>query len=100
MRAFDYEYNVVDIDRGDIVNIKLSNKRFEYHTATKIFYGASNAKQELELETDTIFFVVDKNNSININFIERFLKDGIFVNGVFFKLSRRKLALLKSQLRK
>lgn len=100
MRVFDHQYNVVDINRKDVVSVKWNNRRFEYHTVSIIYYGASNAMQELELQGDTGFFVIDKKNSINMNFIDRFVDEGVFVNGTLYKLSIRKLALLKTQLRK
>ncbi len=100
MQVFNHDYKVVTIDRKNVVSIKWSNRRFEYHTVSIIYYGASNAKQELELQGDTVFFVIDKKNSINMNFIDRFVEGGVFVNGTLFKLSTRKIDLLKTQLRK
>ena len=100
MRVFDHKYNVKEIDRKDVVNIKWNNKQLEYHTETIVYFGASNVKEELELENDESFFLLDKNNSINMNYIERFVEGGVFVNGTLFKLSNMKIVLLKRQLRK
>lgn len=100
MQVFDHNYKVVALDRKEVVSVKWNNGRFEYHTLTIIYYGASDAKQELELQGDTGFFVIDRKNSINMNFIDRFVDQGVFVNGTLYKLSTRKIVLLKSQLRK
>lgn len=98
--VFDSEYKVVTIDQKDVVKIRWINKHYEYHTLTSIYHGASNIKEEAELQSVLGFFKIDKDNIINMRFIDKFSGKGIFVNGTFYKLTRRKLAELKSQLRK
>jgi hypothetical protein len=98
--VFDHLYNVVAISRNDVVVQKWINKHYEYHTLTTIYHGASNAKEEAELQASTGFIKIDKNNIINMKYIDQFTKDGVVVNGLYYKMSRAKLAHLKRQLRK
>lgn len=100
IRVFDHQYNVVTINQSDVVSQVWVKNHYEYHTLTSTYHGASNSKEEAELKATMGFFEVKTKIIINMNYIERFVNDGIVINGVFYKLSRERLADLKVQLRK
>lgn len=108
-RVFEAEDHAVTIDLNEVVFIKYVNRRTYFHTTTQIYYLTSTIKSMANLTADLGFVQIDSDLIINVRRINEGIKIvnvdhltefQVFVDGIGYSISRRRLASLRESIQK